>query len=450
MSLLKEKPFLTPNDDGILGTDDAASIQNAIDAASEAGVNKVVIPRYNKRTDSMIWTVGATIRIPGNMHLVLDNCHLQLAPEFGGQMFANARAFEEAGKLIAGEDLNVRIQGKGDALLDGGLRSECSDPWAGALVYLHNVRNFSVEGFRVINRGSWGVCLMYCSYGKVSCLDFDGTQDDGVMLRCGCHDLTVENITGYTGNNVVAISAVVGKELEEPAHVMGHSIDVRDIIIKNVKATTRGGKSIVSLFNQDGAALYNILLAHISDISVPYTENRPLCAVKIGGKEPVNVREALPGETKNITISNLFTHAQYGVTVTGALTNSLMEGIHIHDDGEYALGVCPAQEGAVTTLNNLLLKGIYYNVDQKTSQGVELAKKEYVGEVLSLAACQGKKISIRDVMCGKVARLATVTGEIAVDITGAVIDELGDKLICADDKAKVTYKNVKVKGKVQK
>ena len=201
MSLLKGKNFLTPNDDGILSVDDAASIQNAIDAASRIGVNKVVIPRYNKRTDSMVWTIGATVRIPGNMHLVLDNCYLQLARDFAGQMFTNALSQDEAGKLIAGEQTNICIQGKGDAVLDGGGCSEAADPFAGTLLYLHNVRDFTVEGFRVVNCGGWGIGLMYCSYGKVAYIDFDSTGNAGVMLRCGCHDLTVEDITGYTGGS---------------------------------------------------------------------------------------------------------------------------------------------------------------------------------------------------------------------------------------------------------
>lgn len=447
MSLLKEKPFLTPNDDGILGTDDAVSIQNAIDAASEAGVNKVVIPRYNKRTDSMVWTVGATIQIPENMHLVLDNCHLQLAQGFAGQMFANSLAYTEGGTLIAGEQTQIRIQGVGEAVLDGAACGKTEDPWTGALIYLHNVRMFTVEGLRIQNHSGWGICLMYCAYGKIAYIDFDSKGDDGVMLRCGCHDLTVEDITGYTGGSVVALEAEVGKDMEEAFHVMGQSIDLRDIIMKNIKATTCGGGDVVRLFNQDGAALYNILIENVSDISVPQTQSRPFCAVRIGGEKKENVRKALPGETKTITLRNVFTHAKYALAISGTVSNSLMESIHLHDDGECAVGVCA--EGDAAVLTNLLIKGVYYNVDQTGSTEAKAAPA-FTGEVFSFANCEGKNITVRDVLCGKTARLATVTGPVVLNITDVVIDALEDQLLKTDDKASVSYKNVKVKGQVQK
>lgn len=442
MSLLKEKPFLTPNDKGIMGSDDAASIQNAIDTAAKAGVNKVVIPRYNKRADSMIWTIGATIQIPGNMHLVLDNCHLRLAEGFAGQMFTNALSCHEAGKLIAGEQTNIKVQGKGNALLDGGTQGETDDPWGSALLYFHNVREFSVEGFRVANQGGWGLCFMYCSFGKVAYIDFDseGENREGVMLRCGCHDLCIEDITGYTGSNVLAINAVVGKQLEEPWHVMGHSIDVRNITVKNIKATTRGGGNIIRLFNQDGATMYNILIESVNDISVPQVEKQPTCAVRIGGQAEVNVRQALHGETKNITLRNLFTHAKYAVAISNTLANSLIENVHLHDDG--ACAVATFREEGVTTLSNLLFKGIYYNVDREDALEA--------GQVISLANCEGKNVVIRDVLCAKTARLAAVSGQISVDVMDVTVDELGDTLVDADEAATVKVKNIKVKGEVQK
>ena len=460
MSMLKEKPFLTPNDAGLMGTDDAVSIQNAIDAAAEAGVNKVVIPRYNKRTDSVVWTITATIRIPSDMTLVFDNCYLQLAQGYVGQMFTNSHSCSEEGKLIAGEQTNIRILGKGEAVLDGGITeekdTESGNVWDRTLLYFHNVRNFTVDGLRVIDQRGWGLCFMYCAYGKVSNIEFDAKgnvpNQDGIVLRCGCHDLTVENITGYAGNDVVALAAVAGQQMEVPYSVMGHSVDVRNIIVRNIKATTRGGANIVSLFNQDGLVLYNILIEHVSDISTAYADKRPFSAVRIGGKkEEVNVREVLHGETKNITVSNVFTRARYGVAVSATLADSLIESLHVHDDGEVAVGVCPVGEKGVTTVSNLLLKGIYYNVDQKSADGsAELAPSEYVGGVICFENCEGKNISVRDVFCDKAAYLVEASGEVAIDVTGAVVDELGDTLVKKAKKAKVTLKNVKVKGEVQK
>ena len=47
--------FVSPND--MVGNSDSARISAAIQKAKASGVNKVVIPRYNKRTDSQIWVI---------------------------------------------------------------------------------------------------------------------------------------------------------------------------------------------------------------------------------------------------------------------------------------------------------------------------------------------------------------------------------------------------------
>lgn len=451
MSMLKEKPFLTPNDEGFVGTDDAASIQNAIDAAVKAGVNKVVIPRYNKRSDSNMWIISATIRIPSDMTLVLDNCHLQLAQDFVGQMITNSLAYTEDGKLIAGTQTNIRILGKGGAILDGGLHNgQTESSFDHTLLYFHNVRDFSVEGFRVINQGDCGLCFLYCSYGKVAYIDFDAKGDaDGIVLRRGCYNLTVEDITGYTGGHVVAVAAFAGEQIDVPYSVMGHRIDVRNIIIKNIKAASRNGSNIINLFNQDGSLLYNILIETVSDISVPYAEKQPFSAVGIGTASVAAAeRKVMYGETKNITIRNIFTHARCGVAISSTLTSSLVENLHVHDDGEYAVCVCPTSENDVTTLSNLLIKDIYYNADQKSCDGSTETKN--IGSVLSFDNCEGKNIVVTDVFAKETAHLVVATGKITMNVATVAIDQLSDVLVKTDQKAKVTLKNVKVKGEIQK
>lgn len=429
MVKLKEKPFLTPNEKGIIGANDAASIQNAIDAAAKNGINKVVIPRYNKRTDSTLWSIDATIRIPADMMLVLDNCRLELAEGFVGVMFTNSRSDREEGKLIAGEQNNIRILGKGEAVLAG----------AGEMIYLHNGRNFTVEGLRVEGSAGNAIMMMYCAYGKVSNIDFVGDfvaeNQNGIVIRCACHDVTVENITGVVGNNVVSVLVEADEDLEVPVHVMGVVVDTRNIIIKNIKATCRG--SLVKLHNQDGRMLYNILVEAIEDTSADYAENRPFSAVMIGdtAAKP-NVRAALPGETKTITVRSVFTRAPYGVAISGVLTNTLFESIHLHGDGEYA--VATVGEEAVK-LHNILFKGVFCSDRKAASEAV-----------VALAPCQGEHICLQDVFVDKAACVLKAAGEVSVAVDRIVVEELGGALVQADENAKVTVKNAKVKGETQK
>ena len=434
MVKLREKPFLTPNEKGITGKHDAASIQKAIDSAAKNGVNKVVIPRYNTRTDSGVWVISKTLRIPANMMLVLDNCHLELAEGFKGPMFANSLYDNEDGKLIAGEQTNIRIQGKGDVVLSG----------QGRILNLHNVRNFTVEGFRVAGSAGNAIMLMYCTYGKVFNIDFAGDctaeNQNGITLRSGCHDVTVENITGVVGSNMIALVAEAGPELDVPAHVMGMVMDIRNIIIKNIKATCNG--NLVKLFNQDGRMLYNILIESVSDTSADYSENRPFSAVMVGDTEAKpNVRAALPGETKTVTVRNVFTRGHYGVAICGALTNTLLESIHIHGDGEYAVATIGEE---TTKLANLLCKGIYYTVEQRKGEET-LAAADYTGAVLAFENCEGEPISVQDIFVSKATCFVKASGEVTIDMNCAKADALGVAPVCADDHAKVNAKNVTVK-----
>ena len=434
MAKLREKPFLTPNEKGIMAVSDAASIQNAIDAAVENGINKVVIPRYNKRSDSNVWVIDATIRVPANMMLVLEDCRLELAEGFDGVMIANSNANAEEGKLIAGEQTNIRIQGKGNAVLCGN----------GQILYLHNVRNFTVEGFRVEGGAGEVLALMYCTYGKVFNIDFAGDfaaqNQNGVALRSGCHDVTVENITGVVGGNVVTLVAEAGPELEVAAHVMGLVVDVRNIIVKNIKATCSG--SLVKLHNQDGRLLYNILIESVEDTSADYSENRPFSGVMIGDvNAKPNDRAALLGETKTITVRNLFTRARYGVTICGALTNTLLESIHIHGDGEYAIATIGEE---TTKLASLLCKGIFYTVEQRNGEEA-LAAADYTGAVVALENCEGQSISIQDIFVSTASCFVKASGEVTIDMNCAKADALGIAPVCADEKANVNAKNVTVK-----
>ena len=416
MVKLKEKPFLTPNEKGITGANDAVSIQKAIDAAAENGVNKVVIPRYNKRTDGTVWVVSKTLRIPANMMLVLDNCRLELAEGFAGPMFVNSHFDCEEGKLIAGEQINIRIVGKGEVVLAG----------KGRAIALHNVRNFTVEGIR--SEGC--IALMYASYGKVCNIDFAEAIRNGVVLRCGCHDVTVENITGVVADNIVSVIAQADPGLEVAAHVMGLVKDVRNIIIKNIKATCCG--SLVKLFNQDGLLLYNILIESVEDTSADYSENRPFSAVMIGDTEAKpNVRAANLGETKTVTVRNVFTRGRYGVAICGALTNTLLESIHLHGDGECAVATVGGQ---AANLHDLLIKGVFCAERQDASE-----------TVVSLAPCQGAHICLQDVFADQTACVVKAAGDVSVAVDRVTVDVLRGALVEADENAKITVKNVKVK-----
>ena len=68
--------FISPNDRSLFGENDALTIQNAVDAAVADGCRKIVIPRYNLRTDKTEWRIDRAIQIPSDFTVILDNCYM--------------------------------------------------------------------------------------------------------------------------------------------------------------------------------------------------------------------------------------------------------------------------------------------------------------------------------------------------------------------------------------
>ena len=112
---------ITPNDKGVLSDYDSKSIQNAVNKAKETGINKVIIPRLNARTNTFVWNIEETVLLPDDITIILDNCILRLADGVFCNIFRNKNTYTKLGKEAEGEQKNIQIIGMGNAFLDGGL-----------------------------------------------------------------------------------------------------------------------------------------------------------------------------------------------------------------------------------------------------------------------------------------------------------------------------------------
>ncbi|MBO5743769.1 MAG: hypothetical protein J6R68_05755, partial [Clostridia bacterium] len=239
--------YITPNDEGVMSSSDSVSIQNAIDKAAISGANKVIIPRHNKRSEGFEWIIDKTILLPDNICLVLDNCYMRLADDVFCNMLSNKNCRTEKGKTKEGTNYNIIIEGRGKATLDGGKYNGISelnyDKVNGphitnnCTLFMTNVDGFSVRGVKFINQRYWAMTFLFCRNGKISdidfmadhnCVDSEGNpcnylsrkfpyrgikvlNADGIDLRAGCHDVIVENITGFTQDDTIALTAIDGK-----------------------------------------------------------------------------------------------------------------------------------------------------------------------------------------------------------------------------------------------
>lgn len=323
------------------GDTDSETIQNAVDYAEKTGLGEVIIPRHNARTGENIWIIPKVILLPSDMTIILDNCHLRLADDVRENIFRNRNAWTELGNTLEGEQHDIRIRGIGHAVLDGGkpnglceqLHRDDPEKYphmsVNLLVFLHNVRNFEVRDFQCIESRWWATCFMFCRWGYIGNLDFRmyGTLEnqDGIDLRIGCEYITIENITGCTGDDTVALTCLPSTTdyFQSKLRVKGKTLDVHDITIRNIIASSHGCALLRFLANR-GARQYNITVENVKDTGLSISG--AIILIGVCGSRFGNYRKM--DDFFNITIRNVSGCAQHGINISEPMKNVLIENVN--------------------------------------------------------------------------------------------------------------------------
>jgi len=332
---------ISPN--AFLLASDSDAIQAAIADALSRGVNSIVIPRLNTRTGKPIWLLDRAIQLPSDFTLYLQDSRVQLAPGVKDNLITNTGARTSPPSA----NQNIRIIGTGNAVLCGGTEAHWEKPgdkngWRTIGILLYDTALFSLEGFRMEETHTWAISLENgCAYGRVSNIDFQNTNkypnQDGVDLRKGCHDIIIENITGVTGDDTIALTGLRSVETmpadqkADPASMqIGYwqtdRDDMYNITIRNIKTQVAGGHHIVRLLNQDGVKMYNIFIRDIMDTSRD-GEKRAHAAVKIGDVRYSTLSKAQKGDTSRVFVDNVLTRAEIVVKIQGTLQDSAIRDV---------------------------------------------------------------------------------------------------------------------------
>ena len=311
------------------------------------------------------WTINSAVRIPSNFTLILDNCHLRMADGCFSNLFVNEHNDTEVGKTSIGTDHNISIIGFGEAILDGGEYNGLSEKtqltnglppiWKNNLLLFTNVEEFKISGISCRNQRWWALNFIYCSNGYLSNIDFcsnDTAKDengniyhglrkgkyseilvknsDGIDLRQGCHDIVIENISGFTEDDTVALTGLDGI-LEKTFAVNDLPSDICNITIRNVKAAAFC--TIVRLLNQGGIKLHDIMIDGVYDMSPdsPHLD-KGLFAVRVGDRHLYGARHATKDETYNITIKNVYGRSDYAIALAGDMQEPAMYEIKCNDN----------------------------------------------------------------------------------------------------------------------
>lgn len=360
--------FSDPND---FSGSDSERIQQAVYKAKETGTNKIVIPPYNNERKENKWVIDKAIELPSDITVLIDNAYMVLADDVYSNMFINENLRKPEGRKMSGIQKNIVIEGQGHAVLDGGNYNglcEGNSTKDGLphvsfnnMILFSGVDGFQIKNIKVKNQRWWALDFLYCRNGYIGNIDFeadftwcwpDGTRReavpenesydriyiknaDGIDLRCGCSNIIIENITGYTEDDSIALTAMNGSTEKLYGVTDADDADIHNVIIRNVMTKTACAN--VRLLNQGGPKLYNILIDGVFDGSKDgkYRDNIKALGrghgVRIGDRRNYGGDKSKPEDTYNITVRNVVSRSETALEIVGGLSDSFIENIKRFD-----------------------------------------------------------------------------------------------------------------------
>ncbi|WDQ17116.1 glycosyl hydrolase family 28 protein [Rhodopirellula sp. P2] len=359
--------IVTPNE--FEGTD-IERINEAIEVAAANG-GRAVIPKFNwvdgKRQD--IWRIDSAILLQNDTTLELENCHIKLSDRCRDNFMRSANC--GLGMTDIQPMQNIHVRGVGQVVLEGADRPRAtgdsgktlgkhtfgtdagvagesqSGDWRNIGILLAFVDHFSIENISIQDSHCWAISLERCAHGTLRDLDFASTghktidntrktilNQDGIDLRMGCHDILIDNITGSTGDDLIALTAIprpeilagsVASTMVSAGKDRGQGLDaIRHIIVRNVKGYSRGGHHIVRLLNTSGVKMHDILVDGLIDTSPDGL--RCKAAVKIGDHSYGGGVAPL-GDTQRIIVNNVTSQSKHTILVGGSLADSILTNL---------------------------------------------------------------------------------------------------------------------------
>jgi len=260
----------------------------------------------------------------------------------------------------SGKTLGERTYGT-----DAGVAGESQQgDWRNIGILLAFVEDFSLSGLTLRDTHCWAISLERCAHGTVRDLSFASTggkmidgvrqtilNQDGLDLRMGCHDILIENITGHTGDDLIALTAIanpkgvagaLGTTMVSATRDRGEGRDaIRHITIRDVRGYCAGGHHIVRFLNTSGVHMYDIVLDGLTDTSP--AGHRGKAALKIGDSHYGDGVAPL-GQTRRIIVRNVISRSEHAILIGGSLCDSLISEVICHGAGNSAVTMAAGED----------------------------------------------------------------------------------------------------------
>jgi len=371
---LRQSSDITPNQ--FKGTD-IQRIQAAINAA-KGTTNKIIIPSENDNGEN-VWLLDSAILLSGNMTVILDNCTLQLSDKCRDNMFRSDNVGIGINNPVWNK--NINIIGVGDVYLQGANNPRSTgdsgkklshDPekekkkgdwrisygsdagnegvkqkgdWRNIMILMAYVDGFKLKNVNIENAHTWAVSFertvnaeisdirINCPFNQiVKGKEVTVLNRDGIDLRHGCKNFRINNISGVTGDDFIALSTlglysetpdggIINSTMITTRKWRGHEDDTENIFITNIvcKSSTRA----IAIRANDVASINNV---YIDGIIFRGGFN----AMLVGGRGYGHV--SLPGKINNIHATNIMGDGQSLIRIEEPISDcSFLNGIYSGD-----------------------------------------------------------------------------------------------------------------------
>ena len=362
---------------------DIQRIQSAIDAA-KGTTNKVIIPSRNFNGTNL-WLLDSAILLPANMTVILENCTLQLSDQCRDNMFRsdnvgigidnpswlkniriigigevilkganNPRSTGDAGRtlILYPEDAkgNWRVSYGSDAGKEG--KKQKGD-WRNIMILMAYVDGFKMKNINIENSHAWAISFERTRNADISDIRINNPEEieingkkvkvsnkDGIDLRQGCKNFRIDNISGRSGDDFIALSSLnTGSDVHDNDNGnlnstmvttrkwRGPEDDTEQVVITNISCQTkyRG----VAIRASDSASIHNVYINGLITRDWEGHHN----SILIGGKG--YGKPSQPGKINNIYAMNIIGDGRSLILIEAPIANCyFMDGIFKGDGNQ--------------------------------------------------------------------------------------------------------------------
>ena len=367
---------ITPND---FQGSDIDRIQAAIYAAQKT-THKIVIPARNSNGTNL-WKIDRAILLPSHITVILDNCVIQLSDSCRDNMFRS----DNTGIGITNPAWNhhIHIVGIGDVRLKGAENPRSTGDayrtltlapeneknwqvsygsdvgkegvkqkgdWRNNLIQIAYVDGFSLKNVKIENSHAWAISFERTRNAELSDIRFYNPETiliegvpkkvfnkDGINLRHGCKYFQINNITGITGDDFIALSSLdVAPFYHTNGDVNSYQVtstkwngpedDTEQIFITNCQTNYTG----VAIRASGNAGIHHVYINGIitkerPDIPPPYGGS--CYSLLVGGRG--YGQDSMPGKINHIYAMNLTGDGKSLILIEAPIVNcAFMNGIY--------------------------------------------------------------------------------------------------------------------------